>query len=242
MINHSLSSRFETFYNSAFQDDLAARSNLSDEQRFAVIVAGFASLPLDTDALTFEWAELLQAGCPPKLAEDTIAQMAAYIGFPRSKQCLACLEVALQQRDQLSEISTRSADGRSAQERYQRGVAVYHQLNPHALDNIKAAFDDLAGDVVQRTFVAFGDVYALSDQTLSVQQFATISALGTLGCAAPQLRFHIGAGLNVGISKEQIVEIIAWVQFFAGAPAAYNALTELKAALTAGSSATPGYQ
>ena len=242
MLNHSLASRFETFYESAYRDDLSARSKLGDEQRFAVIVAGFASLPLDTNALTSEWAELLQAGCPPKLAEDTIVQMAAYIGFPRARQCLTCLEAALKQRDQISAISARTADGRSDQERYQRGVAVYHELNPHALDNIKAAFDDLAGDVVQRTFLAFGDVYALSEQTLSNQQFATISALGTLGCAAPQLRFHIGAGLNVGISKDQIVEIIAWVQFFAGAPAAYNALTELKAALAAGSGATPGYQ
>ena len=85
-------------------------------------------------------------------------------------------------------------------------------------------------------------VYAQSEQTLITQQFVTISALGTLGCAAPQLRFHIGAGFNVGITQEQIVETIAWIQFFAGAPAAYNALTELKAALAAGTGATPGYQ
>jgi 4-carboxymuconolactone decarboxylase len=63
-----------------------------------------------------------------------------------------------------------------------------------------------------------------------------------MGCAAPQLRFHISAGMNVGLTREQIVEIIAWAQFLAGAPAAYNALVELKAALAAGASATPGYQ
>jgi 4-carboxymuconolactone decarboxylase len=92
------------------------------------------------------------------------------------------------------------------------------------------------------TFRGFGDVYAQSKQSLMTRQFATIAVLAVLGCAAPQLRFHIGAGMNVGITEEQVVEIIAWAQYFAGAPAAYNALVELKAALAAGSTATPGYQ
>ena len=52
------------------------------------------------------------------------------------------------------------------------------------------------------------------------RQFATIAVLAVLGCVAPQLRFHIGAGMNVGITEEQVVEIIAWAQYFAGAPAA----------------------
>ncbi|MEM6496184.1 MAG: carboxymuconolactone decarboxylase family protein [Pseudomonadota bacterium] len=242
MPSNTTTSRFGAFYASAYQDDLESRSQLSKEQRSAVLVAGLSSLPLSRDHLVADLALLLDQGCSPQLAEDTIAQMAAYIGFPRARQCMTCLEQALNSRDQLGELANRSPDDRSDAARHQRGVGVYHQLNPHALNNINAAFGALAGDVVERTFLAFGDVYALSEQSLTVQQFATISALGTLGCAAPQLRFHIGAGLNVGITQEQLVEIVAWIQFFAGAPAAYNALTELKAALAAGTGATPGYQ
>ena len=242
MSNTQLSSRFEAFYLSAAHNDLEARSTLNSDQRHVVLVAGFCSLPLGPEQLTSEWLKLLEQGCDPTLAEDTIVQMAAYIGFPRARQCLACLETALKQRGCVGDKSGRYSDERSDAARYERGVQVYRRLNPQALDNINAAFGDLAGGVVERTFLAFGDVYALSDQTLVNQQFATIAALGTLGCAAPQLRFHIGAGLNVGMTEEQIVETIAWIQFFAGAPAAYNALTELKAALAAGVGATPGYQ
>ena len=104
------------------------------------------------------------------------------------------------------------------------------------------AFGELAPDVIDLTFRIFGDVYAGSSQPLDLRQLATISALATLGSAAPQLRFHIGAGMHVGLTAEQLVEVVAWVQFFAGAPAAYNALIELKAAMAAGSSATPAYQ
>jgi len=242
MPSNTLTSRFETFHASAYRDDLETRSQLSQDQRFAVIIAGLSSLPLNGDQLASEWSKLLEQGCDLKLAEDTIIQMAAYIGFPRARQCLAVLEGALNACGRDGYIAERSAAERSAEARHERGVSVYRQLNPHALGNINAAFGEIAGDVVERTFLSFGDVYALSEQTLVIQQFATIAALGTLGCAAPQLRFHIGAGLNVGITQEQIVETIAWVQFFAGAPAAYNALTELKAAIAAGTGATPGYQ
>ena len=242
MSDTQLLSRFETFYQAAYHDDLEATSALSDEQRFAVILAGFSALPLGTSALETEWTRLIQQGCAPELAEDTLVQMAAYIGFPRAQQCLSSLENAYAKNSGSLTRPVRSANERDNGSRYERGVAVYHRLNPDALSNIKSAFGQLAGDVVERTFLAFGDVYAQSEQTLITQQFATISALGTLGCAAPQLRFHIGAGLNVGITQEQIVETIAWIQFFAGAPAAYNALTELKAALAAGTGATPGYQ
>ena len=72
------------------------------------------------------------------------------------------------------------------------------------------------------------------------RQFTTIAVLAVLGCAAPQLKLHISAGINVGITEERVVEIIAWAIFFGGAPAAYNALGELKATLPAGSTATPG--
>ncbi|NNF76687.1 MAG: carboxymuconolactone decarboxylase family protein [Rhizobiales bacterium] len=107
---------------------------------------------------------------------------------------------------------------------------------------MNSAFGELASDVIDLTFRIFGDVYASSRQSLGVRQLATIAALAVLGSAAPQLRFHIGAGMHVGLTREQLVEVVAWVQFFAGAPAAYNALIELKASLAEGTSATPAYQ
>ena len=107
---------------------------------------------------------------------------------------------------------------------------------------IRAAFGDIAGDLIDLTFRAFGDVYARSEQPFPLRQLATVSALAVMGTAAPQLRFHIGAAFNVGLTQEQVVEAIAWVQFYAGMPAAYNALIELKEALAAGPASPPGYR
>ena len=48
----------------------------------------------------------------------------------------------------------------------------------------------------------------------------TIAALTALG-REPELKAHIRGGLNVGLSREQIVEIIMQMAFYAGQPAAH---------------------
>lgn len=231
--------RFETLYATALKDDLLSRTVLSTEERFSVQLGGLAALGLGSEQLTAELAALLEEGCAAGLAEDILIQMATYIGYPKTRHCLACLKQALSDRGETS--STSFALG-SAEERHAIGTKDYARLNPDALHTINMAFGELAPDVIDLTFRIFGDVYAGSSQPLSLRQLATVSALAVLGCAAPQLRFHIGAGMHVGLTVEQLVEVIAWVQFFAGAPAAYNALIELKAAIAAGTSTTPAYK
>jgi 4-carboxymuconolactone decarboxylase len=45
-----------------------------------------------------------------------------------------------------------------------------------------------------------------------------------VGTAQPQLRVHINAALNVGVPREQIVELFMQIAVYAGIPAALNAL------------------
>ncbi len=45
-----------------------------------------------------------------------------------------------------------------------------------------------------------------------------------MGTAQPQLRVHLNAALNVGMSRAQIVELFMQIAVYAGIPAALNAL------------------
>jgi 4-carboxymuconolactone decarboxylase len=49
-----------------------------------------------------------------------------------------------------------------------------------------------------------------------------------MGNAAPQLKVHIHAALNVGCSKEEIIETIMQMAVYAGFPAAVNGLLAAK--------------
>jgi 4-carboxymuconolactone decarboxylase len=48
--------------------------------------------------------------------------------------------------------------------------------------------------------------------------------LAALGNAVPQLRVHVAAALNLGWSREALIEALMQVAVFAGFPAALNAL------------------
>ena len=56
------------------------------------------------------------------------------------------------------------------------------------------------------------------------REIATIAALAALGNAQPQLKVHIEAALNVGCTRDEIVEVFIQMAVYAGFPAALNAL------------------
>ncbi len=49
-----------------------------------------------------------------------------------------------------------------------------------------------------------------------------------MGNAQPQLKVHINGALNVGCSKQEIVEVIIQMSVYAGFPAALNGMTAAK--------------
>jgi len=55
---------------------------------------------------------------------------------------------------------------------------------------------------------------------MRTRQIATVAALTALGNAEPQLRWHIAAALNVGVSPEEIIETFYVMTVYAGFPRA----------------------
>jgi 4-carboxymuconolactone decarboxylase len=74
----------------------------------------------------------------------------------------------------------------------------------------------------------FGQVYSRAGLTLQQRELATIAALTAMGNAQPQLKVHIGAALNVGLSQTEIVETMIQMSVYAGFPAALNGLFAAK--------------
>jgi 4-carboxymuconolactone decarboxylase len=70
---------------------------------------------------------------------------------------------------------------------------------------------------------AFGDIYDRPGLDPRSRQLVTIGVLTALGGCKPQLRVHIGASLNVGLTPDEIVEAILHAAVYAGFPRALNA-------------------
>jgi 4-carboxymuconolactone decarboxylase len=71
---------------------------------------------------------------------------------------------------------------------------------------------------------ALGGIMARPGLDLVTRELILVASCVTLGHAMPQLRAHTEAALKVGATREQIVETILQLTFYAGGPAVRNSL------------------
>lgn len=110
-------------------------------------------------------------------------------------------------------------------DRFKRGLEKLKEIDGEAGEKVIEALEDISPDLARYTIeFPFGDIYSRSGLDLRSREIATIAALTALGHAAPQLKVHINAGLNVGLSETEIKEIIIQMAGYAGFPAALNAM------------------
>lgn len=111
------------------------------------------------------------------------------------------------------------------QERYARGLAKLEEIDGEAGTRVIASLHDIAPDFARYLIeFPFGDIYSRPGLDLRSREMAVVAALTALGNAAPQLKVHIGGALNVGVTRDEIVEIIMQMAVYAGFPAALNGL------------------
>ena len=117
-------------------------------------------------------------------------------------------------------------DGES---RLDRGKRALDAIDGDAGRRVIDALADIAPDFATYVFeFSFGDIYSRPGLDLRAREIATIAALAALGNAGPQLRVHIQAALNVGVTRAEIVEVMMQMAVYAGFPAALNGLFAAK--------------
>ena len=116
-------------------------------------------------------------------------------------------------------------NGEPTSDRFERGLKKLAEVDGAAGERVINSLRDIAPDFARYLVeFPFGDIYSRPGLDLKTREIATISALTALGNASPQLKVHIHAALNVGSTKEEIVETIMQMAVYAGFPAALNGL------------------
>jgi len=114
-------------------------------------------------------------------------------------------------------------------DRYRLGLAKLAEIDGEAGQKVIDSLADVAPDLGRYIIAfAFGDIYARTGLDLRTREIATVAALTALGTAAPQLRVHLHAALNVGCSRDELVEVILQMAVYAGFPAALNGVAALR--------------
>lgn len=109
--------------------------------------------------------------------------------------------------------------------RYARGLERLAAIDGAAGQRVLDSLRDIAPDFARLLIeFPFGDIYERPGLDLRSREIATVAALTALGHARPQLEVHIHGALNVGCSREEVVETIMQMAVYAGFPAALNGL------------------
>lgn len=114
-------------------------------------------------------------------------------------------------------------------ERYITGQKMLQQVDGKGGEAVVNSLKDIAPDFARYLLeFPFGDIYARPGLDLRSREIATVAALTAMGNAAPQLKVHITAALHVGLTQEEIIEVIMQMAVYAGFPAALNGLFAAK--------------
>ena len=109
--------------------------------------------------------------------------------------------------------------------RYDRGLgkmrAMFGPGIESALESLAATSPDLARCLVE---FPFGDIYTRPGLDLKTREMLTVAALTVLGYPQAELKDHIRGALNVGCTRDEILEIILQMAVYGGFPAALEAV------------------
>src|SRR5882762_9918713 len=106
-------------------------------------------------------------------------------------------------------------------ENYQKGLALLNHLHGgNAGEQLVNNLKDICPDFVDMTVEwAMAGIMARPGLDLLTREYLLIASCTTLGHATPQLRAHIDAALQLGATKEQVIEVILQMMFYAGGAA-----------------------
>ena len=92
----------------------------------------------------------------------------------------------------------------------------------------RKSFGDVAPKLAELTDeVLFGDIWERDQLSKRDRSLVTCAALIALG-KTEQMNFHFPRAIENGVTKEELVEVITHLAFYAGWPSAMSAVTKLK--------------
>ena len=215
--------------------DIYTRDGLDLKSREIAVVAALTAMGTAQPQLKVHINGALNTGSSINEVKEVILQMAVYSGFPSCINGMNALKDVLEERrehgikDSIGKIATDTTQS----DRLILGEQELSKLDSLQEDRLKTAYNDFSPELV-KLMLEFGyaDIFSRDNLDKKYRQIATIAALTALGNAQPQLKFHINAGLNIGLTVENIKEIMLLMSVYSGFPSAINGTNILKEVVT----------
>ena len=184
---------------------------LSAKQQGIIPIAAFTANG-DMEKLKSALNEGLDAGLTVNEIKEILVQMYAYAGFPRSLNGIHAFMTVMDERQAKgikNEMGKEASPVPPDMNKDEYGAKVRAKLA--GLDVIPPPSGYQLFAPVIDTFLKehlFADIFARDNLDYQSRELATISALASMTGTEGQLRFHLGAAMNTGLSEAQMRDFI----------------------------------
>lgn len=214
--------------------DIYSRETLDLKSKEIAVIAALTAMGNAQPQLKVHINGALNTGSTINELKEVILQMSVYSGFPSSINGMNALKEVLLERQGkgIKDDVGKTANVNKVSDRKSLGEQELSALDSLQVEKLKNTYDDFSPELVQFTLeYAYADIFSRDNLSKRHRQIATISALTALGTAQQQLKFHINAGLNIGLKEDEIKEIMLLMTVYSGFPSAINGTNALREVL-----------
>jgi alkylhydroperoxidase/carboxymuconolactone decarboxylase family protein YurZ len=193
-------------------ENMEKRYALSQRQQSVIPIAAFTA-DGDIDRLKPALNQGLDGGLTVNEIKEVLVHLYAYTGFPRSLNALSAFMGILDERKAKGIEDTVGRDASpvpSNMDKDEYGAKVRAKLAGRETD-ISGAGWQLFSPAID-TFLKehlFADIFVRDVISHQDRELATIAALANMTGTAGQLRFHLGAAMNTGLTETQMKDFIS---------------------------------
>jgi len=213
--------------------DIYSREGLDLRSKEIAVVAALTAMGNAQPQLKVHINGALNTGSSISEVKEVVMQMSVYSGFPSAINAMNILKETLEERKNNGILDELGKNPTEKQEnRMKLGEHELSSIDNLQIDRLKNNFGELSPELVKFTLeYGYGDIFSRDNLDKKHRQIATIAALTALGNARPQLKFHVNAALNIGVTEDEIKEVMLLMTIYSGFPSAINGTNVLKEVL-----------
>ncbi|QRR00131.1 carboxymuconolactone decarboxylase family protein [Dyadobacter sandarakinus] len=203
------------FHQSMAQQNTEQGKSLSQKQ---VSIVAISALTAKGDLSNLKQAlhDGLSVGMSINEIKEELIHLSAYCGFPRSLNGIIAFNIVLDERKAkgITDVVGKAASKPSELDKFESGKKVLESLTgQHETYPKKSGYAAFvpAIDTLLKEHL-FHDIFIRGVITHEERELTTIAALVSLGGVESQLQGHLGIGLHLGFTSEQLEKLMATVE------------------------------
>ncbi len=211
---------------SVISGNINAQDNMLSKKQEKIITISAFTAKGELDKLKIELNAGLNTGLTVNEIKEVLVHLYAYSGFPRSLRGLQTLMEVLEQRkvkgitDNWGREASPITDTR---DKYERGKEILAELSGTTPPEGRPTTGYAGFSPEIETFLKehlFADIFERDVLTYAQREMVTVSVLIGMGGVEPMLNSHMNLSLNVGITPNQLRQLINVIEVNVGKPEA----------------------